>query len=181
MALSKERREIFEKYIAEHYISDAKMYDGSTVTDTIIKPKRSLKKESASNYSGLYDDFDKLVERVNRELEDTWQQSFFDIIEEKHLDSTEVYKRAYITKQTFFKIKSDAEYHPSRDTAIMLCIGLKLNLDETQGLLGKAGYFLSASLTRDLIIRCCIDRKEYDILEIDAVLEDFKEQPLLVI
>jgi hypothetical protein len=47
-----------------------------------------------------------------------------------------------------------------------------LNLDETLDLLGKAGYTLSKSIERDLVVRYFIEKKEYDIYEIDCVFED---------
>ena len=44
-------------------------------------------------------------------------------------------------------------YQPKKDTAIQICIGLKLNLDKTIDLLSKAGFGLSAASERDLVIK----------------------------
>ena len=46
-------------------------------------------------------------------------------------------------KKTFSKIKNHADYHPQKMTAMCLCMGAKLNLDETRDLLARAGYALS--------------------------------------
>ena len=164
MALSEEKRLQIRKYIEQNYIPI--MEEAST---KVLKNKRSYE---ATEVYGLLDNEDALRRKIDKYLDDTWQTALFDIINEKCLDEVEVYKRGYLTKQTFSKIRNDAEYHPDKDTAIRLCIGLKLNLDETLDLLSKAGYTLSRSLERDLIIRFFIENKEYDIIEIDCALED---------
>lgn len=133
-------------------------------------PKK-IKNSPFENY-GLYDDVDKLKKRVNLNLSNSWQEALFSLIDSKFLDEVEVYKRGGLTKQTFSKIRSNSDYHPDKDTAIRLCIGLKLNIDETLDLLGKAGYTLSPSIERDLVIRFFIENKEYDIYEMDCVFED---------
>ena len=117
MAISSEKLLRVREYVKKNY-------DPESVY--LTTPKRKANKEISEQY-GIYDDFDALRDRVDRNLDDTWQQSLFDIIDRKFLDKVEVYKRALITKQTFYKISHDAEYQPDKDTAIRLCIGLKLN------------------------------------------------------
>lgn len=162
MAISNEKLLEIKKYIEQNY--EPQSFEAPRLS------KRMASDISASY--GLYDDVNALKHRVAKNLDDTWQQALFDIIDQKFLDEVEVYKRGGITKQTFSKIRSDADYHPDKDTAIRLCIGLKLNLDETLDLLGKAGYTLSKSIERDLVVRYFIEKKEYDIYEIDCVFED---------
>ena len=127
----------------------------------------------SSEAYGLYEDLPNLERRVRDNLDDTWQTALFSIIDHKVLDAVEVYKRACLTKQTFSKIRNDAEYHPDKDTAVRLCIGLKLNLDESLDLLSKAGYTLSKSIERDLVVMYFIENKEYDIIAIDLAFEEF--------
>lgn len=115
-------------------------------------------------------DISALKRRVANNLDDTWHQALFHIIDEKNLDEVEVYKSCGITKQTFSKIRADIDYQPHKDTAISLCFGLKLNLDEALDLLGKAGYTLSKSITRDLTLRYFFEKEEYDLHEIDKYL-----------
>lgn len=111
---------------------------------------------------------------LDKQLKDTWQQSLFNHIDKKEYNDPEVYKRASISKQTFSKIRSDEHYQPNKDTAIQLCIGLKLNLDETIDLLAKAGFTLSQSIKRDLVIKYFIEEQIYDIEELNMVLHFFK-------
>lgn len=67
---------------------------------------------------------------------------------------------------------------PSRDSAIVLAFGLKLNISETNHLLNAAGYSLSQSSKRDIIIQYCIENKMVDPIEVDNILCYYEEQIL---
>lgn len=112
-----------------------------------------------------------LKERM-KHLSDTFQQYLLYLIETKGLTNAEVYKRAIITKQLFSKIKLNPQYHPDKATAMRLCVGAKLNLDETKDLLARAGYALSPCDKRDIIFSFFIEKEVFDMIEIDIVLEE---------
>ena len=78
-----------------------------------------------------------------------------------------------ITKQTFSKIRNETNYHPDKETAVKMCFGLKLNIDETVDLLAKAGYTLSMSIKQDLIIRYFIEHKAYDVIDLNNMFYSF--------
>ncbi len=59
---------------------------------------------------------------------------------------------------------------PSKKTALALAVALKLNLDETESLLKRAGYALSHSSKMDVIIEYFIINGKYDINKINEVL-----------
>ena len=80
--------------------------------------------------------------------------------------------QAIVTKQTFSKIKKDPDYHPDKATAMRLCVGAKLSLDETKDLLSRAGYALSPCDKRDIIFSYFIEHHVYDMIEIDIALEE---------
>lgn len=107
-----------------------------------------------------------------KHLADSFQQYLFYLIETKGLTNAEVYKRAIITKQTFSKIKNNADYHPDKATAMRLCVGVGLNLDETKDLLARAGYALSPCDKRDIIFSYFIENEIFDMIEIDIALEE---------
>ncbi len=123
-----------------------------------------------------YDDFlkekDGALERRMQHLSDTFQQYLFYLIEEKGISNVDVYKKAIITKRTFSKIKLNPDYHPDKSTAMRLCVGAQLNLDETKDLLARAGYALSPCDKRDIIFSYFIENKYYDMIEIDIALEE---------
>ena len=105
-------------------------------------------------------------------MDNTWSTTVFSIIDEKYYKDSEVYKRAGISKQTFSKIRKDPDYRPKRDTAIQMCIGLKLSLVETNELLLRAGFGLSNSNKRDLVVKFFIEKEIYNIRELNYVLYD---------
>lgn len=112
-----------------------------------------------------------LAERM-KHLSDTFQQYLLYLIEAKGQTNAEVYNRAIISKQLFSKIKLNPDYHPDKATAMRLCVGAQLNLDETKDLLARAGYALSPCDKRDIIFSFFIEREIFDMIEIDIALEE---------
>ena len=73
-------------------------------------------------------------------------------------------------RKLFSKIVSNRNYKPSKDTAIALILALRLNLDEANDMLARAGYVFSHSSKRDIIIEYFIREKIYNIDDINEVL-----------
>ena len=121
---------------------------------------------------------ERILESVLGHAEETFSESLIRLIDEKGFKDPDVYKRANISKQHFSKIKNNKHYQPKKSTAIAFAIALRLNLDETKDLLGKAGYVLSKSIEFDLIVEYFIKRNNYDIFEINEVLFAFTDQIL---
>ncbi len=113
----------------------------------------------------------KLEERMQH-LSDTFSQYLMYLIKDKQMDNVEVYKRAVVDKKIFSKIKNNADYHPNKLTALCLCVGAKLNLDESRDLLARAGYALSPCDKTDIIFSYFIENKIYDMIELDIQLEE---------
>ncbi|MBR0409406.1 MAG: macro domain-containing protein [Eubacterium sp.] len=113
----------------------------------------------------------KLEERM-RHLSDTFSQYLMYLIREKKLENAEVYKRAIVNKKVFSKIKNNADYHPQKLTALCLCVGARLNLDESKDLLARAGYALSPCDKTDIIFSYFIENEIYDMIELDIQLEE---------
>ena len=128
---------------------------------------------------GFDDDYFDFLEKNESALEermkhmsDTFQEYLMYLIGVKKLTNAEVYKKAIVTKQLFSKIKLNPDYHPDKATAMRLCVGARLNLDETKDLLARAGYALSPCDKRDIIFSFFIEHEVFDMIEIDIALEE---------
>lgn len=122
-------------------------------------------------YDFLEENESALKERMEH-MSDTFQEYLMYLISTKKLTNAEVYKKAIVTKQLFSKIKLNPDYHPDKATAMRLCVGARLNLDETKDLLARAGYALSPCDKRDIIFSFFIEHEVFDMIEIDIVLEE---------
>ena len=113
----------------------------------------------------------KLEERM-RHISDTFSQYLMYLIQDKKMENADVYKRAIVDKKIFSKIKNNVDYHPQKLTALCLCVGAKLNLDESRDLLARAGYALSPCDKTDIIFSYFIENEIYDMIELDIQLEE---------
>ena len=123
----------------------------------------------------------KLEERMGH-LEDTFSQYLLYLIQEKGLTNVDVYKRSILCdKKTFSKIKNNINYHPDKRTALCLCVGARLNLDEAVDLLARAGYAFSPCDKQDVIFSYFLEKSpdEYDMVDVDIELENY-ELPCII-
>ncbi len=131
----------------------------SSKADKVASPKAAPKKKIK---------IDDLLASPDK----TFQEKLFEIIDARGLTGPQVYKN-YVTKQVFSKIQSDKDYHPNKYTAIALCLSLHLDIDQTQDLIGRAGWTLSPSSKADLVVKGCILNQEYNVVNINCILFDF--------
>lgn len=103
-------------------------------------------------------------------LEDSFTVKLLKLIDLKGMDDISCYKRANVSKQTWYKIMNDKNYKPNKKTVISFAIALKLTLEQAQGLLESVGFILSKSNLFDAIIIYCLSKGIYDVLEVDAIL-----------
>ena len=145
------------------------LYEDNLYEDDLYEEDSDEDSEEENAFTQLHES--KLEERM-KHLTDSFSEYLLYLIEEKGMTNADVYKRALVDKKTFSKIKNHAEYHPQKMTAMCLCIGAKLNLDETRDLLARAGYALSPCDKTDIIFSYFIENQIYDMIELDIQLEE---------
>lgn len=94
-------------------------------------------------------------------------------LNESALTQAECCYKANINRKFFATVCADKFYQPSKSSAMALAIALKLSLSETKELLKKAGYTLSPTDKSDLIAEFFINKADYNIFTINAVLFAF--------
>ena len=135
-------------------------------------------------FADIFKIFDRHHRRVKEILdqsaeEETFTECMLRLIEEKGLEESEVYHSVFLDRKLFNKIRNDREYHPSKRTALLIALALRLTLPETERLLAKAGFSLSHCSKTDLIVEYFISQGNYDIFEINEMLDAF-HLPLLM-
>ena len=177
-----------EEYIDRNYVNDrhdeeygagfVDMITQSAAASTMILEDISIpeRKERKNSFPDIAEEFEdvhesRLEERM-KHISDTFSQYLLYLIKDKKMENAEVYKRAIVDKKIFSKIKNNADYHPQKLTALCLCVGAKLDLDESKDLLARAGYALSPCDKTDIIFSYFIENRIYDMIELDIQLEE---------
>ncbi len=107
-----------------------------------------------------------------------FQKLLFKYIDERNLKDSDVYNKVNMDRRLFSKIRNQEDYHPSKETIILLGIALELNEKEIEELLDSASYSLPYNNTYDLIIRFCFKEKIYNINTINEFLYDYNLKTL---
>lgn len=117
------------------------------------------------------------LEELMEGLEDSFNTTLLRLIDKKGLSDVEVYKRSNLDRKLFSKLRHEG-YNPSKATVLALCIGMRLSLDESLDLLGRAGFTLSPASKGDVIVEYCITHGIYDIFQVNELLFAFDQRLL---
>ena len=105
-------------------------------------------------------------------------ETLLELIQQRGLKNSAVYKRANISKQHFSKLINNPNAAITKPVAVALALALELDLKQTQDLIQRAGYALTNSSIFDLIIQYHIENKIYNVVEINIVLYEFDQMLL---
>ena len=103
-----------------------------------------------------------------------FQTMLFKLIDDRNLNDADVYNKVHIDRRLFSKIRSDKDYHPSKETVILLGFSLELSEKEIEELLQSASYYLPKNNYYDLIIRYCFVKGIYNLSEVNKLLSEYK-------
>lgn len=107
----------------------------------------------------------------NNKEESEFQKVLFKFIDKRQLKDSDVYNKVHLDRRLFSKIRSDVNYHPSKETVILLGLALELNEKEIEELLLSASYSLPKNNEYDLIIRFCFIEGIYKISDVNDLLD----------
>jgi hypothetical protein len=153
--------------------------DKSTVnyTDIELYLKKSID-GSEIDTQELRDDEMSVVFDLPIKKESTFSVALRKHIRDSGCQPSEIYTKAWLNRKLWSKIQNDKNYSPSKPTVIKFALALKLDLEETEELLNKAGFSLSRSIESDLIIEYFIQNKSYNMFEINDTLAHFGQKML---
>ena len=144
------------------------------------RAKKSITSESSSIDEQLMDFECVELERcapidtfIDENKDVSFQTKLFKLIDDRNLKDSDVYNKVNIDRRLFSKIRND-DYHPSKETVILLGLSLELTEQEIEDLLKSASYSLPMNTTYDLIIRFCFKEHIYDINKVNEFLYDYK-------
>lgn len=159
-----------EQYIEHNLVDDSPW---RSVAFSLDLSGRSSHKKLPSS---LREALDRLLEYSRRN--DTFQQRLLRLIDDTGRTDAEIYRRAHTDRRLFAKIRANKDYKPSKRTVLALALALKLDMDKTEDLLNRAGFYLSCSQKEDVIVEYFIKTQQYDIDIINDALMYYELPPL---
>ena len=163
-------------YIDQHYVDTLEKATYGPLGNARRLQRRRMDRveRSACAAPAAVPDLDTFLKKKDAGFVET----LLNLIQKSGQKNSTIYKKANMSKQHFSKIRNDPNYRPKKPTALALALALELDLEQTNELIGRAGFVLSRSSKFDLIIRYFIENKIYNVIEINLALYEF-DQPLL--
>jgi len=167
--------ESIEAYIDDAYVDDAKEFEyskeyrneyniaGRNRYNVYLREKEN---EDDDSHRITEDEIDLLISKS----EITFQQKLFEYIDRSGRKDSDVYNAVGISRSMFSKIRVSTNYQPSKLTALMFCVVLKLSIAESEDLLERASYSFSRSNITDRVFYALMSKGIYEPSAIDGFL-----------
>ncbi len=173
---------IIQKYIEKHYVEVKEPEEHKIRFSLKSSPKQEKNNEEASvqevenfklDNKSLYENINNFIEE---RVESTFVENLLKLIFQSGKKDSKVYKDAGVDRRLFSKIVSNYNYRPSKDTVLAFSLSLELNLEQAKNFLVSAGYSLSNSDKRDVILSFCYERGIYNMKQVNEILYIFRER-----
>lgn len=168
--MKEELRKYIESYIKP--VEETKSF--SFMVGSAAKFNKNVSYECADACMCKYADSSLDNFLKDNEDKNKFQTVLFKYIDNKNLKDSDVYNKVHIDRRLFSKIRSDEEYHPSKETVLLLGLSLELNETEIEELLDSASYSLPKNNYYDLIMRFCFKNKIYNLSKVNDLLDEYK-------
>ena len=129
--------------------------------DTLCRPVSAKPKQNTSS---------PLLHDMLEDIAPSFSEKVLSLLSQREGKYSEIYNEVGMSRQLFNKIITNKNYFPKKNTAIQIAVGLHLNYEQTQELLSSAGYMLSHSDKRDVILEYFLKQPNYQIDNIDTVM-----------
>lgn len=136
---------------------------------------------SRSENDAIYESMDPLdlQDYVTNHRKPTFQEVLFQFIDQKGTSDATIYKKAWLDRRHFSKIRSNPDYQIGKNTVIALIMALELSENQADELLHAAGFTLSNSNSSDLVIQFCLKNKIYNLHDVNTALDHLNLKPLI--
>lgn len=113
---------------------------------------------------------------LEKRKEKTFSETLLEMIGQQDHKDSYIYKQAQIDRRLYSKIIGDRYYKPAKDTVLAFAFALHCTLDDARQLLQSAGYLLSYSSKRDIVLEYCFRNQIYDLIYINALLAQLNQK-----
>ena len=166
----------------EIYIKNNLIVEKKSSIDKLFRSKCSNKEviedECIDSYAevpmlGASSNIDLKNWLLEKDKYNDFQTTLFRMIDERNLKDAEVYNKVHVDRRLFSKIRNDSNYHPSKETVLLLGLSLELSENEIEELLNSASYSLPKNNHYDLIMRFCFMKGIYKITDVNDLLDEY--------
>lgn len=131
--------------------------------------KERVSRDDHVRFSIATDNITSIFDRVERQK--TFGRMLMRYVNERcNGRASDCYRRAGLSRQLYSRIISDPGKGVVKRTALQLCIGLKLNRQESDSFLSFAGYSLSPASFEDMTFAWCFENRVHNIFDVNEIL-----------
>jgi len=115
-------------------------------------------------------------EIINENMAPTFSKLVKQHMQDKNITTKDIYKNSLIDRKLFSALNVNDKYTPTKETAIMYCFALGLNIEDSKSLLNSAGYSLYKYSNFDIIVEYFLKNKIYNIDKLNDALYTYTKK-----